>query len=163
MENSEKEGLDQEDDRMETGDDKLEDKKLEDNKLKDDDQEDDEIVNKQPILVFAFDEAHVLTETQSYGRGPINVFNELQKALCSIQSLDIFTLFVSTSTIIVQFGGNMATNSFNKTQLHVGKPSSPYSDVGFDHFALSNLSGCEPMTLGEVSSIETIVSFGRPL
>ena len=121
--------------------------------------------NRKPILIFAFDEAHVLTKKKFGCMKSLTMFDELRRALRSIRDLDIFSLFLSTTTIgnISQFGGDTVNDPSSRIQKRKIPLFPPFTDMGFDQFARDTLSKYKPLTLGCVSSIDTIISFGRPL
>jgi hypothetical protein len=94
---------------------------------------------RQPLVIFAFDNAHVLTDT------PItdswNLFSELHHILRRIYKLPIFSLFTSK-------GGK-----FNL--------SSAISEISFDDLAYSALENT--VTLDRVVQIDWMSHLGRPL
>ena len=94
---------------------------------------------RQPLVIFAFDNAHVLTDT------PItdswNLFSELHHILRRIYKLPIFSLFTSK-------GG--------KSNL-----SSAISEISFDDLAYSALENT--VTLDRVVQIDWMSHLGRPL
>ena len=118
---------------------------------------------KWPSLIFAFDEAHVLTEKRFDWAKPETMFSELQKALRSIGDLDVFSLFLSNTGDVSQFGGETVSDLSSRFRIHKKPLPPPFTNMGFDQFTRDALSKHKSPTLSQVSSIDTMVSFGRPL
>ena len=94
---------------------------------------------RQPLVIFAFDDAHVLTDnpiTDSW-----NLFSELRHNLRRIYKLPIFSLFISKA------------GKFNL--------SSPISEISFDDLAYSALENT--VTFLRVVQIDWMSHLGHPL
>ncbi|THH14611.1 hypothetical protein EW146_g5736 [Bondarzewia mesenterica] len=117
-----------------------------------------------PLFVLAFDEAHTLTE----GRVTTSrsMFYELLRFLQALSRGDnpppFFALFLSSTGKIIQVMSDIKINESNRDILTMSSLVPPFTDLGFDQFALENPIQ-ENWTLLDVASHEHMVTLGRPL
>jgi hypothetical protein len=120
----------------------------------------DERQHKTPLVILAFDEAHVLTTVQN---GVLwSNFSELRHALRGLNRLPCFSLFLSTTGKISQF----TPSKDDDVSLRVVDGDltliQPFTDIGFDALAIK-ISLSNNWTLEAVSSISHMAHYGRPL
>ena len=93
---------------------------------------------RRPLIIFAFDDAHVLANNPTTDSW--NIFSELRHILRKIYKLPIISLFISKA------------GKFN--------PSSPISEISFDDLAHSALE--DTVTLDRVTHVDWMSHLGRP-
>lgn len=109
---------------------------------------------KRPILILAFDKAHILTEFV-YDQNQL-IYSELQHCLSHLSSLPIFTLFLSTASKFHLFSPERPQEiSKQVVQGHKWLLSS-ITETRFDQLALSVEEGWT--TLEEVMQDKQICS-----
>jgi hypothetical protein len=113
---------------------------------------------EMPVLILAFDEAHILTSIQEHNWSNFSV---LRHVLCSLTNFPIFSLFLSTTGKITQFtsrAGDYSERIINGSK----KLIQPFTDLGFDVLAQKvSLDG--RWKLEDVTKDSHIVTLGRPL
>lgn len=117
--------------------------------------------DKQPIIIFAYDEAHALTKPFNDST-QLSRFTELQRAIRGTRSINTFSLFLSTTGKVFQFGGSSEQDPSSRIQDGTLRLLYPFTDLSFDLFALDFNSTPAP-ELEFFASIDYIVSLGRPL
>ena len=118
-----------------------------------------EICKRRPLVVLAFDEAHVLTEFPVDGGWTI--YSELRHCLCHLVSLPMFTLFLSTAGEFRLFSPDRPNDLSGRVVLDHKRVLPPITETGFDQFALTAIEN--QTTLDRVVEDEWICSLGRPL
>jgi hypothetical protein len=115
---------------------------------------------RRPLVVFAFDEAHVLTDNppdEKYW----NMFLELRRLLRSIHDLPIFSLFLSTAGRFNQFLPDVEFGPSARAREPSNRPLDPISEISFDDIAYPALKGT--IIIDKVVEIDWISHLGRPL
>ncbi|KAM6501264.1 hypothetical protein JOM56_004278 [Amanita muscaria] len=115
-----------------------------------------------PLVVLAFDEAHVLSvEKHQFDTGSFSKFSERRRALRALKYLPIFSVFLCTSgktqhiTLRAEFDASGRVQKSNLVLLP------PFTELGFDQMVGQISDGA--LTIETVSSIKFMVRFGRPL
>ncbi len=116
---------------------------------------------RRPLVVLAFDEAHVLTDNpQDTGKG-WNLFLELRRILRQIQNLPIFSLFLSTAGRFNQFSPEIRSDPSARAREPDNRSLDPISEVSFDDIAYPALK--DTVMIDRVVEIDWISHLGRPL
>jgi hypothetical protein len=115
-----------------------------------------------PLLVLAFDEAHMLTERKTVETRHWSNFNELRHALRALHRFSCFTLFMSTTGKISQF--TSAPEEDDSLRLFIRQLIliQPFTDVGFDTLA-QKVSLAGDWDLDRVTTNSHMAHLGRPL
>ncbi|KAF8328569.1 uncharacterized protein EI90DRAFT_3064614 [Cantharellus anzutake] len=111
-----------------------------------------------PILSLAFDEAHTLAPLNT-GRG-WSAFTSMRRALRSLRSFPIWTLFLSTTGESDRFSPPPSLDPSSRILQGELASVKPFSALGFDHMVMKF---CEGMTLDDVTKLPFRLSLGRPL
>jgi len=114
---------------------------------------------RRPLVVLAFDEAHILTEFPVDGGWTI--YSELRRCLCQLVSLPMFTLFLSTAGKFRLFSPDRPDDLSSRVVLGHKRVLPPITETGFDQLALTAIEN--QTTLDQVVKDEWICSLGRPL
>jgi hypothetical protein len=112
-----------------------------------------------PLVVFAFDEAHILTDNPPDHNW--NLFLELRRILRQIYKLPIFSLFLSTAGRFNLFSSKTVSDPTNRIRDPSSRPLDPISEISFDDLAFPALEGTVP--LDRVVKMDWISHLGRPL
>jgi hypothetical protein len=115
---------------------------------------------RRPLVVLAFDEAHVLTDNPPYEED-WNLFLELRPLLRCIQKFPIFSLFLSTAGRFNQFLPDIDDGPSARAREPDNRPLHPISEISFDDIAYPALKGT--ITIDKVVEIDWISHLGRPL
>ncbi len=115
---------------------------------------------RRPLVVLAFDEAHLLTDNPP-DQGHWNLFLELRRYLRQIQELPIFSLFLSTAGRFNQFPPDIHSDPSARATEPGNRPLDPISEISFDDIAYPALKGT--ITIDKVVEIDWISHLGRPL
>jgi len=113
-----------------------------------------------PLVVLAFDEAHILTEFPVDDRG-WTIYSELRRCLCQLLGLPMFTLFLSTAGKFRLFSPDRPGDLPGRVVLGHKRVLPPITETGFDQFALPAIEN--ETTLDQVVEDKWICSLGRPL
>ena len=112
-----------------------------------------------PCVILSFDEVHTLTErdnSNSWSR-----FGEIRRAIRGLQKESLFTLFLSTSGSLFSVTPTPKSD-WSARMMHTGDVMLPFYELGFDQFAVrENFS--QTVSLSQVTSVERLSSYGRPL
>ena len=108
----------------------------------------------EPLVILAFDEAHTLSKLHNNKWSP---FSELCRALNALNDWLLFTLFLTTGNVNVLVPSSSKDLSSRMRSKDLCA-SHPFTEVGFDQFAVKN-----EFNLKKVSDDEHISHFGRPL
>jgi hypothetical protein len=114
---------------------------------------------RRPLVVFAFDEAHILTDNPA--KMSWNLFSELRRILRQISSHAIFTLFLSTAGRIHLFSLETHSDPSNRVRDAAYPTLNPITEISFDDIAHSAKSGA--VMLSQVVSMDWMCHLGRPL
>jgi hypothetical protein len=115
---------------------------------------------RRPLVVLAFDEAHVLTDNPP-DQEHWNLFLELRRFLRQIQELPIFSLFLSTAGRFNQTPPDIHSDPSARAREPDNRPLDPVSEISFDDIAYPALKGT--ITINKVVEIDWISHLGRPL
>ncbi|THH14260.1 hypothetical protein EW146_g6062 [Bondarzewia mesenterica] len=120
---------------------------------------------EEPLFILAFDEAHTLT-TQTHLRW-WSMLTELRRALRALSQgskpAPVFAIFLSTTGKVSQFTSASEDDPSHCLVIGVFSLIPPFTDLGFDQFALEEHSFWEGCTLLDVASNEHMARLGRPL
>jgi hypothetical protein len=115
-----------------------------------------------PLVILAFDEAHVLSvEKHQFDTGHFSKFSELRRALRALNDLPIFSVFLSTSGKIQNITSRAESDGSGRVQKSELVLLPPFTGLGFDQMVRKISDG--NLTIEEVSSVKFMVRFGRPL
>ena len=114
-----------------------------------------------PLVVLAFDEAHVLSARRESETGSFSKFSELRRALHALNELPIFSVFLSTSRKIQDITPRAERDISGRVQKSELVLLPPFTELGFDQMVTKISDGA--LTINEVSTTEHMVRFGRPL
>jgi hypothetical protein len=114
---------------------------------------------RRPLVVFAFDEAHILTDNPPDNQW--NLFLELRRILRQIHKFPIFSLFLSTAGRFNQLSTEIRSDPSVRVRGPTHRPLDPISEISFDDLAFPALEGT--VTLSQVVQMDWISHLGRPL
>lgn len=117
------------------------------------------------FVLLSFDEAHglirpVLDRNQNYSTKVTN-FTCVRRALRSVLSEDIVSVFLSTTGFVFQFTSLPRDDGSSRYTMGLLKPFAPFSNIGYDQLATVIKEGS--MTLDEIADMKVMVTLGRPL
>ena len=119
---------------------------------------------RRPLVVFAFDDAHVLT-ANNRADNSWDLFSELRRILRSFHDLPIFWLFISTAGRFNLFypWPPIESDPTNRALVRRSnsRPLVPISEISFDDLAYPALENT--ITLDRAVQIDWISHLGRPL
>ncbi len=110
-------------------------------------------VNPEPLVILAFDEARTLANPDN--NESWSNFGELRRAL---NDQPLFSLFLTTTGNVNPLVRSFREDPSCRIQSQVFSSSRPFTEVGFDHFALK-----DQFDLRAVADDKHISHFGRPL
>ncbi|KIL63636.1 hypothetical protein M378DRAFT_662372 [Amanita muscaria Koide BX008] len=117
-----------------------------------------------PLVVLAFDEVHVLSvEKHQFDTGYFSKFSELRRALRSLNELPIFSVFLSTSGKIQNITPRPELDGAGWVQKTNLVLLPPFTELGFDQMVGQISDDGDDLTIEKVSTIKSMVHFGRPL
>jgi hypothetical protein len=115
-----------------------------------------------PLVILAFDEAHVLSAKKHQSNtGYFSKFSELQCALRALNKLPIFSVFLSTNGSIQNITLWAGLDSSCRVQKSELVLLPPFTELGFDQMVGQISDGA--LTIEDVSATSFMVRFGRPL
>lgn len=112
-----------------------------------------------PLVVFSFDEAHILTDNPPSKEW--NLFLELCCTLRQIHKLPIFSLFLPTAERFNQFFPEIRSDPSHRIRNLGCRPLDPITEISFDDIAYPTLEGT--ITLDRVVQVDWMSHLGRPL
>lgn len=112
-----------------------------------------------PLVVFAFDEAHTLTDNPPDKEW--SLFLELRRILRQIHNLPIFSLFLSTAGRFNLFSPAIRSDPSNRVRDPSSRPLDPIPEISFDDIAYPALENS--VTLDRVVQMDWMSHLGRPL
>jgi len=115
---------------------------------------------RRPLVVLAFDEAHILTDEPS-AQDDWNLFSELRRILRQINDLAIFSVFLSTAAHFDKFSPDIRSDPSARARDPEHRPLSPITEISFDDIAYPALK--DTVTMNRVVEIDWISHLGRPL
>ena len=115
---------------------------------------------RRPLVVLAFDEAHILTDKPRYQTN-WNLFSELRRILRQIKDLPIFSVFLSTAGRFEKFSPEIRSDPSARTRDPDNRPLSPITEISFDDIAYP--ASKDTVTMNRVVDIDWISHLGRPL
>ncbi|KAI0737715.1 hypothetical protein C8Q80DRAFT_1052075, partial [Daedaleopsis nitida] len=119
---------------------------------------DDSVKSNTPLVVVCFDEAHMLTTM----RAGTSLFFELQRVLCTIRHLSIFTLFLSTTGSLEQCSPLSYADTSERVEKMDLKVLPPICLTPLDVLA-EKFNPRGNWRLQKVASTRHMVHLGRPL
>jgi len=120
---------------------------------------DSKMKTRRPLVILAFDKAHILTELMP--NRSWSIYSELCRCLSHLISLPIFTLFLSTAGKFRHFYPGREWEISTRVAQGLKLVLPPITETGFDQFALPVQPG--QTTLYHVTQDEWIYRLGRPL
>jgi hypothetical protein len=114
---------------------------------------------RRPLVVFAFDEAHILTDNPA--KMTWNLFSELRRILRQIARHAIFSLFLSTAGRFHLFSPETRSDPSSRVREAAYPTLDPITEISFDDIAHSAKSGT--VMLSRVVSMDWMCHLGRPL
>ena len=115
--------------------------------------------SRRPLVIFTFDEAHILTDNPPKKRW--NLFLELRRILRQISSQAIFSLFLSTAGRFHLFFPEIRSDPSNRVRDSSCRTLDPITEISFDDMAYA--APPEVVTLDYVVQIDWMSHLGRPL
>jgi hypothetical protein len=110
-------------------------------------------------LVMYFDEARVLTSREV---GDCSMYHTLCQVMNEWQTQRIFTLFLSTNSRLSRFAPPGRLHPSDRVVAR-HTPQNPFTEMPFDCLPGGKCLFTRGITLEDVSTIEYVVKFGRPL
>ena len=115
-----------------------------------------------PLVILAFDEAHVLSAVKHQSdTGYFSKFSELRRALRALNELPIFSVFLSTNGSIQNITPRAELDTSCRVQKSELVLLPPFTELGFDQMVGQISDGA--LTIEDVSTTSFMVRFGRPL
>ena len=114
---------------------------------------------RHPLIIFAFDEAHVLTSPS--GVVSWNLFIELRRILRATHEDPIFSLFLTTTGRFQLFSPAISSDPSSRVINNDLGVLHPVSEISFDTLAYSAKENT--VSLHRVTQIDWIARLGRPL
>jgi hypothetical protein len=113
-------------------------------------------------VILEFDEAHTMTERPSDPESDWTNFSELRRALRYLQTLSLFSLFLSTTGKINQFVPSPQNEYSSRIIRRLLRLFQPFTDLGFDQLS-QKVSIDGRLTIDDITSDDFIAHFGRPM
>ncbi|KAI0245807.1 hypothetical protein BJV78DRAFT_1260011 [Lactifluus subvellereus] len=115
--------------------------------------------SRWPLVILAFDEAHILTDTPQ--DTVWTLFSELRRTLRGVIDFPIFSLFLSTAGRFHLFSPEIRSDPSNRITNSYLVPLDPISEISFDDLAFPARE--DTVTLDRVVQLDWISHLGRPL
>ena len=118
---------------------------------------------RRPLIIFAFDEAHILTDNPpTMNRATKwNLFSELRCILRETSDQAIFSLFLSTAGRFNLFSPEISSNPSRRIQDPSSSTVDPITEISFDDLAYDAPE--YEIMLEQVVEIDWMCHLGRPL
>jgi hypothetical protein len=119
---------------------------------------------RRPLVIFAYDEAHILTDTPSgteSGTTKWNLFSELRRILRQTDKHAVFSLFLSTAGRFNLFSPEMSSDPSMRIQNSNLSTLDPITEISFDDLAYPAPE--YEVMLETVVEIDWMCHLGRPL
>jgi len=118
--------------------------------------------SRRPLVIFAFDEAHILTDNpHKKFKKDWNLFLELRRILRQISGRAIFSLFLSTAGRFHLFSPETRSDPSSRVRDASERTLDPITEISFDDLAHAALK--DTVALDRVVRIEWMSHLGRPL
>ncbi|KAF8495544.1 hypothetical protein F5888DRAFT_1711816 [Russula emetica] len=114
---------------------------------------------RRPLILFSFDEPHVLTDGTK--EGDWSLFSELCRILQRLDDCLFFSLFLSTAGNFWFLSPDVKLDPSSRIVNDQLRPFHPITEVSFDCLACPANEGS--MTLNQVTQMDWIAHLGRPL
>jgi hypothetical protein len=123
----------------------------------------DEGSPRRPLVIFAFDEAHILTDNSPTKNRATrsNLFSELRRILRQTSDHAIFSLFLSTAGRFNLFSPEISSDPSRRIQDSTLSTPDPITEISFDDLAYDAPE--YEIMLARVVEIDWICHLGRPL
>ena len=118
---------------------------------------------RRPLVIFAFDEAHILTDNPPTVNRPDRwtLFSELRRVLRLTSNRAIFSLFLSTAGRFNLFSPEIRSDPSARIQNSSLTPLDPITEISFDNLAYDAPEG--QIMLNRVVGMDWMCHLGRPL
>jgi hypothetical protein len=118
---------------------------------------------RRPLVILAFDEAHILTDNPSIANRTTmwNLFSELRRILRQTSDQAIFSLFLSTAGHFNLFSPDIRSDPSRRIRNFSLGPLDPITETSFDTLAYDAPE--ETITLSRVVGMDWMCHLGRPL
>jgi hypothetical protein len=118
---------------------------------------------RRPLVIFAFDEAHILTDNPPTKNRETkwNLFSELRRVLRQTSDQAIFSLFLSTGGRFNLFSPEISSDPSRWMQDSTLSTLDPITEISVDALAYDALE--YKIMLEEVAEIDWMCHLGRPL
>ena len=123
----------------------------------------DKELPRQPLVIFAFDEAHILTDNPPIANRATNwnLFSELRRILREISDLPFFSLFLSTAGRFNLFFPEISSDPSRRIQDSTLSTLDPITEISFDDLAYDAPEF--KIMLKRVVEMDWMCHLGRPL
>ncbi|KAF8492177.1 hypothetical protein F5888DRAFT_1806903 [Russula emetica] len=117
---------------------------------------------RRPLVIFAFDEAHILTDNPPVAnRATWNMFSELRRILRQTSDQAIFSLFLSTAGRFNLFSPEISSDPSMRIQDSILSTVDPITEISFDDLAYDAPE--YKIMLEHVVEMDWMCHLGRPL
>jgi hypothetical protein len=118
--------------------------------------------SRRPLVIFAFDEAHILTDNpHKEFKMDWNLFSELRRILRQISGHAIFSVFLSTAGRFHLFSPETHSDPSSRVRDASERTLDPITEISFDD--LAHPARANTVSLGQVVQMDWISHLGRPL
>jgi hypothetical protein len=118
---------------------------------------------RRPLVIFAFDEAHVLTDNPPIPNRATkwNLFSELRRILRETDAYAFFSLFLSTAGRFNLFSPETSSDPSMRIQNSSLSTLDPITEISFDDLSYNAPEG--EIMLEQVVGMDWMCHLGRPL
>jgi hypothetical protein len=123
----------------------------------------DKELPRRPLVIFAFDEAHILTDNPPIPNRATNwnLFSELRRILRETSDYAIFSLFLSTAGRFNLFSPEISSDPSRRIQDTTLSTLDPITEISFDDLAYDAPE--YKIMLKQVVEMDWMCHLGRPL
>jgi hypothetical protein len=123
----------------------------------------DKKLPRRPLVIFAFDEAHILTDNPPIKNRATkwNLFSELRRILRQTSDQAIFSLFLSTAGRFNLFSPEISSDPSRRIQESSLSTLNPITEISFDDLAYDAPE--DKIMLEQVVEMDWMCHLGRPL
>jgi len=123
----------------------------------------DKELPRRPLVIFAFDEAHILTDNPPIPNRATNwnLFSELRRILRESSDHAIFSLFLSTAGRFNLFSPEISSDPSRRIQDSTLSTLDPITEISFDDLAYDAPE--YKIMLKQVVEMDWMLHLGRPL
>ena len=124
---------------------------------------DEGLPRRRPLIILAFDEAHILTDNPPILNRTTNwnLFSELRRILRQTSDYAIFSLFLSTAGRFDLFSPEIRSDPSKRIQDSSLLTLDPITEISFDDLAYDAPE--DKIMLGQVVEMDWMCHLGRPL